>query len=253
MQSYAGYTLWATLAVVAACPAQTPSPVQTPLPVQSSPVQPPPVQLLASGTTLPVSFTHGLKAGKTPVGADVTARLAQRVPLAGAAELKVGTRLVGHVVASTTGPRGELAVRLDAVLVNGLRVPLVTQAVAIASFVAVDETYEQVGAASDRGNPSPANWTTQQVGGDEVVRSGWVGPLINGSTRTVGSADFDGVYSLPENGAPAHALGVFSADAHGLYGFREQERLNPAEGLIDVFGPHVSLPGGDQVLLRVQN
>ncbi len=209
-------------------------------------------QSLPAGTTLPVALTHGLKAGKTVVGAPVEARLSQRVPLPGGKELAAGTRLTGRVVASTAGPQGELALRLDTLLLDGRSVPLVAAAVALASFVEVDRTFEQVGAAADRGNPSSGNWTTRQVGGDEVVRERWVGPLLNQSTQVVGSADYNGVYALSVGGAPAHALGVFSADAHGLYGFSENTRMQGVGGMTRLFGPRVSLKTGDQILLSVE-
>ena len=78
-----------------------------------------------------------------------------------------------------------------------MTVPLETRAVAMANLMDVDDTFLLMQGGADRGNSSEASWTTRQVGGEEVVRSGWVGPVVGSGVRTVGSADYYGVYSLP--------------------------------------------------------
>ena len=112
---------------------------------------------------------------------------------------------------------------------------------------------------ADRGNASEASWTTRQVGGDEVVRSGWVGDVIGSSTLKVGYADYWGVYSLPvtpsacDGLALPRAIGVFSTTAAGLYGFDEGMELHSEGGTITLTraGGRVLMRDGDHLLLEV--
>lgn len=118
-------------------------------------------------------------------------------------------------------PSGNLDDRLAVTLLRYQKqtVPVITKAVAIANFTDVDDTFLRTTGGADRGNASEASWTTSQVGGDEVYRSGWVGDVCDDRMRKVGYADYYGVYSLPtgptEGDGPAlpRAMGVFSTTA----------------------------------------
>jgi len=129
-----------------------------------------------------------------------------------------------------------------------------TRAIAIANFVQVGETFLPVQGGADRGNASEASWTTTQVGGDQVARSGWVGDVVGRGTRTVGRADYYGVYTLPAGASPERAMGVFSTTATGLYGFESDTSLNSSGGVITLTrsgGKRLEMRDGDNLLLEV--
>ena len=69
------------------------------------------------------------------------------------------------------------------------------------------------------------------------MRSGWVGDVVGSGTRTVGSADYYGVYSLPvklqgaDGAMVPRAMGVFSTTAEGLYGYDSRARAGVVRGI----------------------
>ena len=137
-------------------------------------------------------------------------------------------------------------------------IPLRTKAIAIANFMEVGYTHMPTDGGPDMGIVSEANWTTKQVGGDSVIRTGWVGPVFGADRGKVGRADYYGVYSLPKaspNDGPSfpRALGVFSMTAAGLYGFDSGCELRSADGTITLTSPKksVELRNGDNLLLEV--
>lgn len=221
-----------------------------------------PLQLVP-GTTLPVSLERALKAGKTAAGTRVVTRTTQRVPINAEEYLPPGAIVAGVVVAgdSSDGAAASagstLTIRFTTLTDRGQTVPLSANTLAIANFTDVDDTVAPAAGGPDRGNPSPASWTTPQIGGDEVYRSGWVGPVCNDVLKTVGFADFHGVYSNPGAvaGSPDFplAVGVFSTAAHGLYGFDSSITLHSANGVATVAGPphKAVLRRGDNLLLQV--
>ncbi|WP_433982930.1 hypothetical protein RBB78_13610 [Tunturiibacter empetritectus] len=177
---------------------------------------------LAAGVTLPVRLGRTLRAGKTRVGSTVVAKTTQRVPVTEGTYLDRGAELEGKVVASmagdgTAGLPSVLSIVFTSLRYHKQTIGMKTRAIAIANFVQVGDTFLPVQGGSDRGNSSEASWTTTQVGGDQVVRSGWVGSVVGSGLRTVGRADYYGVYSLP---AGATGSSVPRADG-GLfdYGF----------------------------------
>ena len=219
---------------------------------------------LTPGVTLPVRLGRSLQAGKVKPGASFTAATTQRVPIGSHFYLHHGATLHGEVVASTEGDGSAahpsiLSIRFSSLQYKNQTVPISAKAIAIANFVQVDETSVPANGGSDRGNNSPASWTTYQVGGDILDRSGWIADLNDGSFHKVGSADYYGVYTLPQapsNGdGPAfpHALGVFSATAAGLYGIEEGTTLHSSAGTITLTRPahKLLLRDGDNILLEV--
>ena len=219
---------------------------------------------LPAGVTLPVQLPKSLRAGKTPVGTRIILRTTQRVPVAVHTYLERGAEVRGEVMASEAGdPKTarppSLTLRLTSLRYRHQEIPLLTKVIAIANFTDVDETAVPSNGATDRGNANPASWTTTQVGGDEVYRSGWVGEVADTVMHTVGFADYYGVYRLPTRNAKTGAMslpcamGVFSTTAEGLYGFDERSRLISSDGVSTIVGGAKTLVvrGGDDLLLEV--
>ena len=216
---------------------------------------------LPSGMPLPVQLTRSLRAGHVKVGESIIAKTTQRVPVSPQLYLPAGAELFGKVTASASAAPGKaatLSLRFTAIRFRGQTLPVTIIALAIANFTDVADTRLPLNAAG-RGNSSPAGWTTRQIGGDEVARSGWIGEVINTQTQTVGFADYLGVYALP---APVSdldpsplpgALGVFSSSASGLYGFDQGSRLESGAGTLTLTRPtgRLQLRNGDNLLLKV--
>ena len=118
----------------------------------------------------------------------------------------------------------------------------------------VNDTFAPTNAAADRAMGGEANWTTRQVGGDVLTRAGWLGELDSASMQKVGFADFNGVYATPATpGGVPHALGVFSAEAHGVYGFDPATMLMPTPGGLRLqCACKLRLRRGDNLLLQVE-
>ena len=209
------------------------------------------------GTNLPVRLGHELAAGKSKAGAHFEVRTTQPVPIAPHRSLPRNTEIDGTVITSSTAAKGQpgiLTLHLDTIRIHGQSVPIRTRALAAANFTQVLETGELCSGPDDMANPDPANWTTCQVGGDQVVRSGWHGPVIDSVTHTVGFANFGGVYGFPAdpNGLP-EALGVFSTTASGLYGYSSGSTMHSQAGSITVSSPgKVILHGDDNLLLQTE-
>jgi hypothetical protein len=213
---------------------------------------------LPAGLTLPVRLGRTLRAGKTRVGLTFVVKTTQRVPVTETAHLDRGVELEGKVVASVVGDGtaaspSVLSIEFTTLRYHKQTVALRTRAIAIANFVQVGETFLPVQGGADRGNASEASWTTAQVGGEQVARSGWVGDVVGSGTRTVGRADYYGVYGLPVGTSPPRAMGVFSTTAAGLYGFESDTSLSSSGGVITLTrsGKRLEMRDGDNLLLEV--
>lgn len=208
---------------------------------------------LPAGLMLPVTLEESLQAGRSGTGTQIEAVTTQRVLLPHGLYLKAGAHLTGSVTASSLSP-GVLGLSFNSLHRGSQTVPLAVHIVAIANFTDVSDTALPASGSTDCANSNPANWTTRQVGGDEVARSGWSGEVINTSTQTVGFADYDGVYALPlAAGDTPHAVGHFSTTAHGLYGKKPDCSLVPssAAGAIACTQSRPELRRGDNLLLQV--
>jgi hypothetical protein len=218
---------------------------------------------LPVGVTLPVQLGRSLRSGKILVGTQIVVKTTQRVPVSEDTYLKAGAELDGEVVASTAGndstsTQATLSIRFTRLRYGRQSIPVKTKAIAIANFMQVSYTFQPADGGPDMGNTSQANWTTKQVGGDAIVRTGWAGPVVGFNTGKVGTADYYGVYSLPaaspNDGLPfPRALGVFSTTAAGLYGFGSGCALKSADGTITLTGPgkSIGLRNGDNLLLEI--
>jgi hypothetical protein len=219
--------------------------------------------VLPQGVTLPVQLGRSLRAGKVRAGTQIVVKTTQRVPVSEDSYLKAGAELDGEVAASIAGngkgsTPATLSIRFTRLRYGKHSIPIRVKAIAIANFMQVSYTHLPANGGPDMGIVSPANWTTKQVGGDSVVRTGWEGPVLAPGVGQVGRADYYGVYSLPADssnqGLPfPRALGVFSTTAVGLYGFGGGCELRSADGTVTVTGTgkSVELRNGDNLLLEV--
>jgi hypothetical protein len=215
------------------------------------------------GVTLPVQLGRSLEAGKVKAGTKIVVTTTQRVPVGEHLYLNRGAALDGEVVTSTAGDGtaakpSVLTIRFSQLRYRKQVVPVAVRAIAMANFTDVDDTSIPVSGGGDRGR-SVASWTTRQMGGDEIPRSGWIADVINDRTQTVGYANYFGVYSLPRtppNGdGPAlpRAMGVFSTTASGLYGFDAGVSLDSSGEMITLrgVGKKLLVRNGDDMLLEV--
>ena len=219
---------------------------------------------LPAGVTLPVAVGRTLRAGKVKPGTVFLLKTTQRVPVSEDTYLNRGAAVRGEVVTSEAGDRtaahpATLAIRFTQLSYRGVTVPLATRAVAMANLMDVDGTFLPLMGGADRGKSSEGSWTTAQVGGQEVVRSGWIGPVVGAGLQTVGRADYYGVYSLPvklqgaDGAMVPRAIGVFSTTAKGLYGYDEGSELESSGGVITITNSkgQAVIRAGDHLLLEV--
>ncbi len=250
------------LALPAQVRAQPPSSAESPASslTKSQPADTTQSLRLSPGTYLPVALYHTLKAGATAPGTPIQAFTTQRIPVAPGRYLPRGVALSGTVLRSTATPAGTaITLRFTTLRYGGHDTPIRTAALAIANFTNVDDTYAPMTVTGDPSDTSRANWTTMQVGGDTVIRSGWTGPVVNERTQRVGFATFHGVYADPPSSPTATehpttlplALGAFSSTASGLYGFDHDATLATGDGDITVTAPgHLELHANDNLLLK---
>jgi hypothetical protein len=220
------------------------------------------LQALPAGITLPVLIGRTLKSGKIKPGTIFVVETTQRVPVSKDAYLNRGARVRGEVMAASAGDGtaahpAVLTMRFTELNYRGKTVPLATKAIAIANLMAVRDTFLPATGSTDRGNSNQASWTTRQVGGDEVYRSGWVGDVLDTRMQKVGFADYYGVYSLPvtlDGGEfVSRAMGVFSTTARGMYGYENGATIESSGGAITITSPdkQVVIRNGDNLLLEV--
>lgn len=183
------------------------------LPLCSTPLVSESLSKLPAGTTLPVSLDTPLRAGQVKVGQKISAHLTQRVPLAEGRALPAKAHIEGTV---TECDGHALALRFTMLTVGRQMGPIDVRLVAAAFWLDADHARDPLD-GGDRGTSSPADWTTMQIGRDEVYRSGGSGTVYDQYSRPVGHADLDGVYAAPSGGAPPRAMGPFSTTATGLY------------------------------------
>jgi hypothetical protein len=171
------------------------------------------------GILLPVTLETTIRAQKVQPGMPIRCKLAQRVPLGNKQYIPRGTTLLGHVVAA--GP-DSLSLAFTDLRLREKSVPVSVRLIAAASWYAVYQAELPVG-GTDRSTSNPADWTTQQVGGDQVYRAAGFGGVYNSASEPVGNADLWGVYSLPGKDGVPLAMGPFSTTAKGLFDLRHVE------------------------------
>jgi hypothetical protein len=155
-----------------------------------------------------------LHCSKAAAGQQVSAELMQRVPLSNRSYLPRQVSVVGKVVACDSNSISFLFTELRW---KGRSLPIHLQLIAAASPYNVFESAMPLG-ATDRGTADPADWTTRQIGGDEVYRSAGSGKVYNQYSEPVGFTDLHGVYENPPAGELPRAMGPFSTTVSGLHG-----------------------------------
>ncbi len=221
-------------------------------------------QQVPGGTVIPVMLRTTLDARKVTVGQQIAARVMQDIPLPSQARIRVGTKLVGHVVGvtrpgATSGSR--IVVSFDRLMTGGADIPVTTSLRSLASMMEVFEAQLPTNAIDDYGT-TPADWVTVQVGGDAVFRgNGTVmtdGQVVGKST--IGGDTTAKLIASRDRGCGGNdreqALWVFSPSACGIYGFADLKivhagRREPIGQIILESEKNVHVPAGSGVLLRV--
>jgi len=190
---------------------------------------------IPSATSIPVTFTHTLDAGKAKSGETVTAKTTQVVVLPGGRELPIGTTLIGHVGESTpfafnpapyaVQTPSVLSVHFDKIVANGATIPVSLSVRAIAGPVASHEA-----SILHFRDETDTTGTRILIGGDQFspTESQVLSPL----GEVVGYNRSKGVFARliatdSQNGnASLHcaatdteqSVAIFSANACGVYG-----------------------------------
>lgn len=212
---------------------------------------------IPAGTVVAARLDTGMNTAKLHPNQAIRATIMQTVP---GTPVRRGNHLVGHIL--SVSPT-EVTLRFDTVLARGRRIPVTANLRAVASMFLVSEAHIPEGAPA-RGLP-PEQWTTSQIGGDQVYRGG--GPVTSHG-EVVGKPAAFGVRVRLAAAGPCRAaldgntqpqsLWLFSSDACGVYGIpglsiRHAGRTTPAGtiGLTTTTG-HILIRSGSGWLLRVQ-
>ncbi len=219
-------------------------------------------QQIPAGTALPVVLSEDFNTNKTQVGQVIVTQIAQDVPLPGHAKISAGSRVLGRIVQLDTRRYGvtNLLIKFDRLRLDGREIAIATKLRALASPLAVKNA--QLPRVEPVSGESQANWTTTQVGGDDVYRGG--GHVVNDKQEVVGDPGAGGVLaelaSIPKtqcdegSGGRRLALWVFGSTACGPYGFGDKIRAQnsePAGEIILRGGKNIHLPTGTALLLIV--
>jgi hypothetical protein len=168
------------------------------------------------GATLPVLIHQTLKPHNLQQGQPISAQLIQIVPVSANVYLPSGAKLNGHIVNVSDS---SISILFDQLSWKGRTIPVHVRLIAAAGMMNVYDTKLPV-APPDRGTSNPGDWTTRQVGGDELFLQGWSGTVYDQYSQPVGYANYTGVYANPSSsGQLPRAMGPFSTTATGLHGF----------------------------------
>ena len=169
---------------------------------------------LPPGSTVPVTLDRKLDSRDARPGEVVVAHLSQRIPLGSGAYFPDKGELVGQVVANSGTL---LTLQFESLRLESQSEPVSVQLRAAADWLAVEQTEYPIG-ATDRGTSNPSQWTTRQLGGDEVYLANGTGKVYDRYSQPVGMANGYGVFAYPAfPGAAPRALGPFSTTAKGLF------------------------------------
>ena len=210
----------------------------------------PALATLPVGATVPVLLEHSLDAGHAQAGETLTAQLSQRVPLGGGRYLRASAEVLGSVVSSTATT---LSIAFTQVRLHHATEPVQVQLLAAADRFDVQGTRNPLGGASSR---STSDWTTEQIGGDEIYGVNIATKVYDRYSQPVGRADGTGVYAPPlKPGLPERAMGPFSTTAAGLYdlpGFAIGSSGGPGGPIVfRLMDPKWKLRAGSALLLKV--
>lgn len=170
------------------------------------------------GATLPVHINRTLKPQSLKPGQPISAPLIQTVPVNSNVSLPKGAKLDGRIV-NVSG--SSISILFDHLSWKGRTIPVHVRLVAAAAMMDIYDTGVPL-AGPDRGTADRNDWTTQQVGGDQIFLSGGSGTVYDKYSQPVGYANYSGVYANPSKpGELPRAMGPFSTSATGLHGFPE--------------------------------
>lgn len=217
---------------------------------------------LPAGTLLPVTLYHGLNAKKLHPGQTIRLQLMQSIP---GTSVHRGSKVLGTVVRVGTLPNGasSLVLRFEAIESHGQRIPIRANLRALASPLDVEEA--QIPEEMSSRGMSPANWDTQQIGGDQVYRGG--GPVTENGHK-VGKPEAYGAVDTPQSArgmrcrgamdsSHPQAMWLFSANACGVYGYPHLviQSAGRSNGTVVLASQHgkLNVGGGSALLLRVDS
>jgi hypothetical protein len=170
------------------------------------------------GATLPVVINRTLKAHNLRPGEPIRAELVQTVPVNKNVELPKGVSLDGHVVNVS---ESSISILFDHMSWKGRTVSVHVRLLAAAGMMDVSDTRVPL-SGPDRGTADANDWTTRQVGGDQILLQGGSGKVYDQYSQPVGYANYSGVYADPSlPGGLPRAMGPFSTNATGLHGLTE--------------------------------
>jgi len=170
------------------------------------------------GATLPVVINRTLKPQNLQPGQPISVELIQMVPVSANVGLPKGAKLDGHI---TDVNHSSISILLDHLSWKGQTIPIHVRLLAAAAAMDVYDTGVPL-SGPDRGTANRGDWTTRQIGGDQIFLSGGSGTVYDQYSEPVGYADYTGVYANPSaSGELPHAVGPFSTTATGLHGFSE--------------------------------
>jgi hypothetical protein len=177
-----------------------------------------------AGGTLPIVLVKTIKSGELKPGQPVIGRFLQRVPVGAGEYLPAKVEILGQIVSVTPSSLSLLFTQLRW---KAQTLPIHVRLLAAASSQEVFQTKLPVG-GTDRGTSSPADWTTRQVGGDEVYLSAGWGKVYNQYSEPVGYADLGGIYADPSSKTELpRAVGPFSITATGIHGMPDFSIVSP--------------------------
>jgi hypothetical protein len=171
-----------------------------------------------AGTTLPVVINRTLKARSLRPGEPISAPLIQSVPVGANLVLPRGAKLDGHIVKVSDS---SISILFDHLSWKERTIPVNVRLVAAAAMMNVYDTGVPL-SGPDRGTANRGDWTTSQIGGDQLFLQGGSGTVYDKYSQPVGYANYSGVYANPSApGELPRAMGPFSTTATGLHGFSE--------------------------------
>ena len=116
------------------------------------------------GATLPVNINRTLKPQNLRPGQPISVELIQTVPVSANVALPKGANLDGRIINVSDS---SISILFDHLSWRGQTVPVHVRLVAAAAMMNVFETGVPL-SGPDRGTANRGDWTTQQVGGDQI-------------------------------------------------------------------------------------
>ena len=204
------------------------------------------------GATLPVLINRTLKHHNLQPGRPISVQLIQTVPVSTTVNLPKGAKLDGHIVNVSDS---SISILFDQLSWKGRSIPVHVRLLAAAGMMNVIDTDVPL-AGPDRGTADRNDWTTRQVGGDELFLQGGSGTVYDKYSQPVGYVNYTGVYANPSaSGELPRAMGPFSTTATGLHGFHEFSIVSPGDAgtpiTLAASKPNWRIENGSAFLLEV--